>query len=47
MNEGGRLRECVTAGDRGDDTETDDELDRGRCAHYPTFPLPLQDDISN
>jgi hypothetical protein len=35
------------AGDRGDDTETDDELDRGQRTHYPTFPLPRKYDTSN
>jgi hypothetical protein len=35
------------AGDRGDDTETDGELDRGQRTHYPTFPLPLEEDVES
>lgn len=36
----GRLSECEE--DRGDDTEMDDELDRGQRTHYPTFALPSE-----
>jgi len=38
MNGNGRLSECEE--DRRDDTEMDDELDRGQRTHYPTFALP-------
>jgi hypothetical protein len=40
MNGNGRLSECEE--DRGDDTEMDDELDRGQRTHYPTFSLPSE-----
>jgi hypothetical protein len=44
MNENGRLSECEE--DRGDDdTEMDDELDRGQRTHYPTFALPSEGNI--
>ena len=40
MNGNGRLSECEE--DRDDDTEMDDELDRGQRTHYPTFALPSE-----